>query len=130
MEFRNNVTMTAPASSNNAIQRVQRGTNRPVGKINGRIKKQLSAASEPRSITHSQVGWRTVTAKGNGIFWSGNIAIVMDTNSTIQLSDLRQNNPAAIIKYASAGIPICRAASQPYWSSDMRSFSSTSTWSG
>ncbi len=54
----------------------------------------------------------------------------MDTNSTIQLSDLRQNNPAAISKYINTGMPICRAPSQLYWSSVMPSVSTARIWSG
>jgi hypothetical protein len=67
MEFRNNIAMTAPASTNNTIQRVQRGTNRPVGKISGKLRKELRATMLARSKAHSQAGWRTASVKGSGI---------------------------------------------------------------
>src|SRR6188474_2700843 len=98
MEFRNSVTITAPAISNNTIQRVQRGTNRPVGKISGKIRKHANAANPAGTWTHSQAGWRTVRVNASGISVGRKVATMMEAKSTIQLSDFRQNNPAAISK--------------------------------
>ncbi len=130
MAFPKNVAMTAPATSYNAIQRVQRGTNRPVGKIRGKIIKQLRATILAELKTHSQAGWRTTRMNGSGVLCSGKVATITEAKSTIQSLVFCQNSPAAVSNKTSDGIPICRAANQPYRSSVRPRVSSASTWSG